>query len=445
MQGKLELADDDARRHTGAFLLFGAAQFSRSLVWCVTDLLISYHLVERLGLAGRTAGTILLASFGLGAVLNVAVAVLVGRLGDPAAHAPRLQAIFGIASVVGALLLFGPAPSGEAWTIVYICFTSAVFRITYTVFDVCQNALISLLPSHRAEVGRYVSAKITVSSLGRLVASLVAFAVLRARSDVIADWTVAALVVLPIMISLIGLARVTVPDLGLARDDRAFRWRSLPWRRLMVPIYATIIQLSSLNVVARLLPLYGGGRSQYADSASLVVAMVCGTIVGPTMAYIGTRSAKRLRMVIPMLSLCAAASGAALLHPQGEAASLSLAFTYGATLMAITNLIWERMAVIVADEAGRTGARIDVPGFALLTASINMAIGLSNGVLALVLDGFRAGMSWSLHAITSILVMGGIGTALILLIADDPKRRTPRWLRAIKRRLDISRDRRFAE
>lgn len=408
-------------------LFFGLGQCSRSLIWCVTDLLIGYHLVARLGISGQLAGIILFITFLISALPDLFIANWVARRSNPLAIALRLQASFGVASLLAGLLLFAPAPTEGSWTIVYICAVSMVFRLAYAVFDVSQNALISLLPETREAVRSYVVNKTFSSSVGRLASSLLVFLALEAPTDRWADFKALAIVIVPVVVGVTGLAVVPSARVHDLPVNLPFRWRSLPLRRLAMPIVATAMEIGLLGLLGRLLPLFGNGRAGSADGASLVVAMVCGTVVGPWLSYVGTSTLLRQNStsVLPtVLALAGTVSAIALLFPTAPLISLGLAFAYGGAVSALTNLIWERVAMIAADEAENGGARIDAPAFALITTCIKVAIAISSALFGVVVDGFRGGADWSTTVVIAVVALGGVGTAVALSWGDSP--RSPR-------------------
>jgi Na+/melibiose symporter-like transporter len=412
------------RSHESRKLLifFGFGQWSRSLIWCVTDLLIGYHLAVRIGLSGAIAGSILFGSFVFGAVLDLLIAARIERSRNVRSTVLRGQALSGISSVVSGALLFAPPPSGETEQIVYVCLVSIIFRISYATLDVCQNALTSLLPRDRTNVRHYVLTRTVVSSIGRMLASLLVYMAMRESANEYADASAVAFVALPVMLSVIGLYRVASDRTEETRTATVqFNWSHLPVRRLATPVLAMVMEVGLLGLMSRLIPLFERSDSGGADGSSLVVAMVCGTILGPAIGYECTVRSVRHRMTSFGLSFCAAAAGAGLLVQHEVMGAVVLAFVYGSMITAINNIIWEKLALFVTDEANITGVRTDAMAFAVLTASINVAIGISNALLAVVLDGFKAGAHESLIMIVIVLVVGGFGTSLALA-ASGPRR-----------------------
>lgn len=435
MRSKGQPVTSPRRRQSLAF--FGLGQISRSILWCATDMLIGYHLVDRLGFSGGVAGAIMFVTFALSALPDIFVANWLARQAEPIRVALRLQFVFGSLAAVTGLLLFGPAPSDSYEKIGFVCAVSIAFRLTYAIYDVSQNALISLLPRSQVEVRRYVTSKTVASSAGRLLASFLVFWALSSTADPMADFKVLALVVLPVIVTGIGLVRTKVSPPVEERRQEEFSWGLLPFGQLALPVMAITFQVAFLGLICRLLPLFGSGRQGFADSSSLVLSMVCGTVIGPTVTYVAELLGSRRLSLSAALSFGAALTGIQLLVPHGVAVSLVLAFLYGAALSGITNIIWERVAFIATDFASITGIRIDAPAFALLTTAIKLAIAICNVILGVVLDRFRAGDSTSVTVIIAVVLTGGLGTALFLAI-EDPKVKSARsqrgagWSRSLR-------------
>jgi len=401
---------------------FGAGQLFRSLLWCATDLLIAFHLKIRVGLSGWTTGEILFLSFVFGAAFDLVVATAISRMPQPVRAALRLQAAGGCAAAVSAALLFGPLPHGTSHALLYLVLTSVLFRATYGVFDVSQNALTSLLPQNEPAVGEYVLVRTTLSSVGRLAASGLAVLAMRNQADQLADFKLIALIVIPVAISTVRLAQTPKSSLrtGVVGDGGA--WRVLPYARLVGPLVAILCNVGLLGLLGRLLPVLPGHG--VASDSAILFAMVCGTVFGPMLLVPLRRLGATSMSATIGLSIVAAGSGCALLVPQSPAVALMLATAYGAGQMAMTNIIWERVAKIIYEEAAASAIRIDVAAFALLTAFIKLGIAISNVFLGLVLDGLAVGGLTSTLPVVAILLTGGAGAALVLGLTGRPENRS---------------------
>ncbi|MBC3941430.1 MFS transporter [Sphingomonas albertensis] len=398
---------------------FGSGQLSRSVLWCATDMLIAYHLVERVGFSGRIAGSIMFVTFALSALPDVFVAHWLVRRSFPAEAALRLQSIFGVLAALTGIAMFWPPPAEWHNKIIYVCISSIAFRMSYAIYDVSQNSLISLLPKTPYDVRRFVTSKTLASSVGRLFASVLVGLALTSRTSPLIDAGIMALIALLVIPTCVGLSRVTVVAGPAQGTQAAFRWSTLPFRRLAIPIVAITFQVGFLGLISRLLPLYGHGEAGYAESSALLMAMVCGTIIGPPLAHsIGAHGNGRPILLATMLPAGAMLTGIALVVPHGVFVSVSLAILYGVTLSGITNLIWERAALVATEHATATTIRIDGPVFALLTTAIKLAIAGSNVTFGFVLEGFRAGTAISILTIMFVVVAGGVGTAMTLVPLD---------------------------
>lgn len=413
----------------GLLVSFGLGQLGRSMLWCLVDLLIGYHLAIRIGLSGQSVGSLLLISFIIGGACELLTAAWVSSRPASGTTALRLQAIAGAICAAAALALLAPAPTNPSLTLMYVGTASLVFRIAYAVLDVCQNALTSLLPTSDVEVSRYVLVRTIASSIGRLLASMATFAAIRAHADRFADLKAFAIVVPLVLLGIVGLAmvgrqRVAEQDAAAVTAPKG----SLPYRSLLRPITAMICSVAFLGLIGRFLPLVAAREAAAADGAMLTFSMVCGTIIGPFFGTNGT--ARRVpRSSGQVAAAIGVVSGSALLLPLGWITAVSFALLYGAAIAAISNVIWERVALIVTNHATRSGGeRVDLMAFAMLTASINVALAISSGLLGLLLDGFRAHASWSTFCIVATLVVGGIGTAIGLAMPDplEDQHRNPK-------------------
>lgn len=379
-------------------------------------MLIAYHLVERVGFSGQAAGTIMFCTLVLSALPDVFVAHWLTRRRNPAHAAVRLQFGSGVVAAVAAVAMFWPPPAGWYEKVGFVCAASIAFRTSYAIYDVSQNSLISLLPQSAESVRRYVTGKTLASSVGRLLASLLLMWALTVPVDPLVDTKVMALIAPLVITTCFGLARIKPSARADVESRPAFRWSSLPFRRLAVPILAITFQVGLLGFISRLLPLYGHGEAGYAQSSAMVMAMVCGTVLGPPFVHaVGAHGNGRPLLLATTLPGSAMLTGIALVLPHGAFVSTALAALYGVTLSGITNLIWERAALVATDHADAAAVRIDGPVFALLTTAIKLAIAASSVIFGFALEGFRSGNPASILLIMIVVVVGGGGTAMTLL------------------------------
>lgn len=403
-----------------SFALFGLGQCARSILWSTVDLLIGYHFIERTGLSGGTAGTILFATVLISAFPDMFIAQWLACRRDPRRAALKAQAWFGILAALIALLLFGPKPHGTLAAITYICATSVLFRLAYAAYDVSQNALISLLPANGSEVARYTTNKTVMASVGRLIGSLLVFAALLSPSDALADVKLLAMTVLPIAASGFGLAALARGPAPEPRRMEAAGWRAIPYRQLMPPIVATFFHYGMLGAASRFLALHGDTGSASGLGGSLVISMVVGTIIGPLVEQRLSATVTK-DGITGTFGAVAAISGITLALPLGGSTLLILALIYGGATSGLANRIWERVGAIAHDHRIGTGAQIDASAFALLTTSLKLAIALSTLIFGMLIEPYREGLPIAAWAMAGILLIGAFGTWAALRYPHRPR------------------------
>lgn len=402
-------------------VLLGGGQLSRSVLWCTVDLLLGFHLIVRLSMSAHAAGALLAITFALSAIPDFFVARWLARKADPIAAALRMQLLFGFLAFLSATLLFGVVPVQPEWKIAYVYAISLVFRFTYAAFDVSQNALVSLLPSPTGSAGLFVTVKLFASSLGRLAAAMLVAWAVATESDLLADAKTLAVVSIPFVITVYALSRARPARTAPAHVPSTFEFSHLPIAALALPVVATVFEVGLLGLAGRLMPLFpreGGGASP----SSLIVAMVCGTVVGPWLGFVAGRGRIQRIMLIAVASASATWSAVNLLHPLAVGTGLVMAALYGTGLAVLTNFVWEQVSTVVRDHAERHGTRIDAPAFAVITTAIKIAIALSAALFGLLLDAFRQGGSGSAQSITIVLLVGGSGSAVALVLSEQSRK-----------------------
>jgi Na+/melibiose symporter-like transporter len=398
-------------------VLLGGGQLSRSVLWCTVDLLIGYHLIVRLSISAHAAGALLATTFALSAVPDFFVGRWLARRADPVAAALRTQFTFGVLALLSAMLLFSAFPAQSEWKVSYLYVMSLLFRFTYAAFDVSQNALVSLLPSKAEQAKPFVTVKLFASSLGRLAAAvLVAWSVAK-EGDLLADVETLAVVAIPFTAILYAFSRVMSTEAEPAHMPSTFEFSHLPVAALTLPVVATVCEVGLLGFAGRLIPLFPK-QAGTASSSSLIVAMVCGTVVGPWLSFVaGNRRVQRLTL-IGFASASATWSAVKLLQPFGVVTGFALAAMYGTGLAILTTLVWEQVSIVVLDHAESHGTRIDAPAFAVITTAIKIAIALSAALFGFFLDDFRQGGVSSVQSMTIVLVIGGSGAAITLVLGE---------------------------
>ena len=137
--------------------IYGLAHFGKSLFWYCSELLFAYFLTEACGLAPRLMAAALGGSLALSALADFAVGRLLARGSHTPAAAARAQ-FAGAAISACAFSAFGLSglpPPGARFA--YALTAILVFRLSYSVFDVPQNALLALTTADDAGRARLSS------------------------------------------------------------------------------------------------------------------------------------------------------------------------------------------------------------------------------------------------------------------------------------------------
>ncbi len=180
---------------------YGAAHFSKSLLWYASELLFTFVLTEIYGLSPLVAGGVLAISLLMNAAADLVAGAWMSRVAFDVGWALRLQ-LFGAVLAALAFAAFGLSglATGELRPVL-IASALFSFRLAYPVLDVPQNALLALAGAqsggeHRLSSLRMIAggcARLTVAALftpllqgRRLNEQVVNFAVLAAIAAALA-------------------------------------------------------------------------------------------------------------------------------------------------------------------------------------------------------------------------------------------------------------------
>jgi glycoside/pentoside/hexuronide:cation symporter, GPH family len=150
-------------------LVYGGAHFGKSLFWYSSELLFAYFLTEYAGLPAAQMGLVLASGFLLSAGIDVAVGLLCQRWLRNAQTAGRMQVM---GAVLSSLALAGLFMIG--WFAPEERFLGAIglgiaFRVAYAIYDIPQNALMSLATIDRDTRLRVASTRIWFSGAATLI------------------------------------------------------------------------------------------------------------------------------------------------------------------------------------------------------------------------------------------------------------------------------------
>lgn len=168
----------------GATAAYGAAHVAKSLFWYGGEVVFAYFLTRFAGLAPATMGWVLAIGLLVSAGLDVAVGGALRDRISTAAGAGRLQFVGAIAASAGLLAFLATpyVPPETRW--LWALATGIVFRAGFAVYDVPQNALMSLATREPQARARVAGVRIAGSGLAvLLVACLVGPMIAAGRAE----------------------------------------------------------------------------------------------------------------------------------------------------------------------------------------------------------------------------------------------------------------------
>jgi Na+/melibiose symporter-like transporter len=399
---------------------YGAGHFAKSLAWTFTDLLLAYYANVRVGLSARETGLLLFLSMAYGAALDAVVAYVLRHAEGSRRRILQIQFLAGLVTAAALLVVFLPR-FGSVAPFTYLIVTLGLLRTGYAVYDVAQNALVSLLPADEADAHRYVVLRQTLSAVARLCVAALSFLIVDktapAGREVLLAGAIAMLIVATAswILAWAGPARA-VPQRPAAVGLRLPRGAA----RLLL---AAAVHSGPFSMAARMLTFVERGGPDDHTGASLLFALVLGTLIGPITIGRLRHEAGGPGVALAFAALGVVAGAGFLVDPWSGVPALVACCAYGVSLGATMTLFWRGMSAVVRDHARRTGERTDLAAFALLTASLKLASAVFGGAVGLALDGFRAGQWTTLLGLGVVTTLGGV--CFVALIAPVERGRAP--------------------
>lgn len=398
-------------RTPGALPAFASGHFARSLIWSFTDLLLGYYAHVRLGLPAWQTGLLLSVSLAYSSVLDLALAMVFMRMPHQKRRVPRLQRIGGVTTAFSGVLLFIPVSGGTSHVLAWLICASFLFRTSYALCDLTQNALTSLLPADPTQATRFVTVRAVMATTAKLCVAASGFLVIDEAATWGRELVVASAMGMLIVASAFWLGRQR-PVGGL--EERTVRaWSDFPAMRLAPLLMATAASCV-LALPGRFLPFAIDPATGRPLGAALVFAMVLGSVGGPFVATRLVRAGMARAAIV--FGATAAGSATVLIAAPALPVQVVMAVVYGVGLGGGSVLVWNEVSRVVREHAAQTGQRTDLACFALLTMTIKMSLALSTILLGRYLDGFGLRRPDTLVELTLITLLGAIGFVLPLSI-----------------------------
>lgn len=396
----------DAKGEAPRRSAYGAGHFAKSLAWTFTDLLLAYYANVHVGLSAHQTGLLLFLSMAYGAGLDPAVAYFLRHAEGSRRRILQIQFVAGVLTAGALLVVFLPPVEGVG-SFAYLLAALFFLRTAYAVYDVAQNALVSLLPANEADAHRYVILRQTLSAVARLCVAALSFLIISKTAPTGREAGLVAVIAVLIVATSGwilawagpasgGVERRSVPGLRLPRGAG----------RLLV---AAAIHSGPFSMAARMVTFVQGAGADDHTGAALLFALVLGTLMGPIGLGRMRFEDGEFRAALVFTALAVFGGVGFAVAPRSGAPALAACLAYGVGLGGTMTLFWRGMSVAVREHALRTGVRTDLAAFALLTAVLKLASALFGGAVGLALDGFRAGAPATALALGALVTVGGVG------------------------------------
>jgi Na+/melibiose symporter-like transporter len=382
---------------------FGAAHFSKSLVWSFVDLLFAYFLYNVVRLPAEQTGHLLFGLLLFAALADLGVGVALSHFRVSCARVLLLHLIGALATGVTLFAQFDLAQRPG----VSLLLIGLLFRLVFSLYDVAQTALTSLLPENDASARRYVQLRTALSAAARLVVTAASLWFTQLPGAILQTS-------MTLVLSLFAIAMISTAAILLycgrdfARRDayvRSQTRRLVISRELALLLLAFIVSVAFFATMNRLViftPRVGPW---------LLFIFSIGTLAGPIVAFrledqLGWRAACIVSAALATIA------GDLLAFAPGTAAALA----YGLGLGALGSYLWEWAARLVSRHAAATGERIDAMVFALVIFSIKIAVAGGSLILGSQLEGFAAGDLFAALTLTAITTASGLAVGTLLLM-----------------------------
>lgn len=340
--------------------IYGFAHFGKSLFWHSSNLVFAFFLTELVGLSAAAMGLLLALSLILNAVADLGLGWGLRHRVQTLASATRLQLLGSL--VCGMTLpIFALSPSLPLeLRFPHALITLCLFRIGYSVLDVPQNAIMTLVTSDdesRAKVAgvRYVGSGLAIVLIAVLVGPWVAAISRGQRLDDFLWFSLGlALMVLAVslLLHLAGRSQTAIGSAGGHQPGLAEPVSPRLWGYV----------LGSILVVSGLLSVFGKLEAYFIAYVAPVVglgtaAMYLMLAVGVGQAgsqFIWSRLVAGLGLPLVYRRAALVLIAASVLFPLavagGKAAFLLCAFAFGAGSGGVLMVLWALLAKVAASD-----------------------------------------------------------------------------------------------
>lgn len=393
--------------------IFATGHLAKSLMWSFGDLLFGYYAHVQMGLPASATGWILFLSLVYSGVLDVLAAALLSAFPGHEAKVPHFQLVGAVLTALSAALLFSPLTLPGGLLFYWLLAASLLFRTGYALYDVSQNALVSLLPRDEIEAQRYVTVRTTLSYVAKVAVALASFLVIGSGER----QGSALAIILPIAAMTLAAAwrmsRHRIES-DRRRDGEPIAGSPPPMRLLAPILVAVAAQTCLLGLIGRFLPFAQDPRTGAPIGAPLMLASVAGGLLGPLLVDRVLRRAHGFTLANIGFTTVCVGSVLVILLGQTVVQLFAAAAVFSIGGGAISALVWNELSTTVRAHALASGRRADLASFALLTATIKLGAGGTGLFLGGLLDGYEAEGVAAVGTIAAATIAGGLLSILAM-------------------------------
>lgn len=409
-------------------MLYGIAHFGKSLFWYASEILFAYFLTEITGLDGIQMGIVLAIGLAFSAGLDPIVGQILTRTLSDTKRAILLQLLGSVSSSCALIVLFLGAWIPPSYCLPYAIAAGMVFRFAYALYDLPQNALISLATRDVAARTRVTSTRLVFSGLAALVIAGAVSPLTLAHNSVEGAGPMLIALAVGLSLGAISTAGLLVYIVGRPIAVTDLRSRATPWRHALpkacrLPLFLALVMSVSIPLFGKLQPyLTGYGLSSTWWGGIIGCAVPVGSL-GSQPVWSALSSHCSRNRLIRLSSSVTALGGLTFwfsVSAQPFIAALG-AVAVGAGSGGLAMSIWASFGDAIANAKGREGW-----GFGLLTASFKLGLAIGGLALGMFLGhvDYRANDSATLSTAMTVAVISGALACLVMTMlagkSDDP-------------------------
>lgn len=383
--------------------LYVAAHFGKSLWWNGSELFLAFYLTEHMRLAPLVAAAAIAIGLMAGAAFDIVIAHRAARV-TSLQDAGRLQLIGAALSFAALLLLIVALRVDGSGRVAIVVAANLGYRFAYTLYDLPQNCLLSLIDWTEDQRRRAASGR-TVASAAAMLIMAILVSLDRPLSDGTDHLMVAGATAMVALGSSVALWRqtrlvrrnaATPTKVAVIGSGMGFAW----------PLGLMAIVCLTVPAFLKLTPYLTSYSQGAGGSLPLVIVAAATAGSQPVWLFVLRHDGERRAGLLAALLLAAASALTAKLW----VAALLIGMASGG----LATIIWSSFAIIVADRALASTA----PAFAWLTATAKLALAVAAIGIGAILSSadYRHDGAGLLPFMAGLILIGGIATGLYTLM-----------------------------